>query len=139
MTLLAGPIIKILYGSAYLNSVNLLRIVVWFTTFSYMGSVRNIWILAEGKQKYLWMVNLMGALLNVILNAITIPYWGAMGAATASLVTQFFTNVITGIIIRPISDNNRLILRSLNPMVMIRVARSALKKAPNEIDTSEKN
>ena len=139
MTLLAGPIIKILYGSAYLNSVNLLRIVVWFTTFSYMGSVRNIWILAEGKQKYLWMVNLMGALLNVILNAITIPYWGAMGAATASLVTQFFTNVITGIIIRPISHNNRLVLRSLNPKHLRYVLRSVLRKTSNEADTSEKS
>ena len=132
MTLLAEPIIKILYGSAYLSSVDLLRLVVWFTTFSYMGSVRNIWILAEGKQKYLWMVNLMGASLNVILNALTIPYWGAMGAAAASLLTQFFTNVVTGIIIRPISYNNRLILRSLNPMLLWRTLKGALKNSKGD-------
>ena len=139
MTLLAEPIIQILYGSAYLSSVNLLRLVVWFTTFSYMGSVRNIWILSEGKQKYLWMVNLMGASLNILLNALTIPYWGAMGAAAASLITQFFTNVVTGMIIRPISYNNRLILRSLNPMLLVQVARSVLKKAPSKSDSSETN
>ena len=132
MTLLAEPIIKILYGSAYLSSVSLLRLVVWFTTFSYMGSVRNIWILSEGKQKYLWLVNLMGASLNILLNALTIPYWGAMGAAAASLVTQFFTNVITGIIIRPISYNNRLILRSLNPTVMWRLAKNTLKNSKGD-------
>lgn len=137
MTLLAKPIIQILYGSAYLDSVNLLRLVVWFTTFSYMGSVRNIWILSEGKQKYLWMVNLMGASLNILLNAITIPYWGAMGAAFASLLTQFFTNVVTGMLIRPISYNNRLILRSLNPLVLWRLATSVLKKSPAKESSSE--
>ena len=137
MTLLAKPIIQILYGSAYLDSVNLLRLVVWFTTFSYMGSVRNIWILSEGKQKYLWKVNLMGASLNIILNAITIPYMGAMGAAFASLLTQFFTNVVTGMLIRPISYNNRLILRSLNPLILWRLAKNALKKAPAKESSSE--
>lgn len=137
MTLLAEPIIQILYGSAYLPSVNLLRLVVWFTTFSYMGSVRNIWILSEGKQKHLWKINLMGASLNIILNAITIPYWGAMGAAAASLITQFFTNVVTGMLIRPISYNNRLILRSLNPLVLWHLATSVLKKAPAKESSSE--
>ena len=137
MTLLAKPIIQILYGSAYLDSVNLLRLVVWFTTFSYMGSVRNIWILSEGKQKYLWKVNLMGASLNIILNAITIPYMGAMGAAFASLLTQFFTNVVTGMLIRPISYNNRLILKSLNPLILWRLATSVLKKAPAKESSSE--
>ena len=37
MTLLADPIIKILYGAEYLPSIGILRLVVWFTTFSYMG------------------------------------------------------------------------------------------------------
>ena len=138
MTLLAEPIIRILYGAAYLPSVNMLRLVVWFTTFSYIGAVRNIWILAEGKQKYLWMINLSGATLNILLNTLMIPYWGAMGAALASLLTQFFTNVITGIIIRPISYNNYLMLKSLNPMVLWRLATSVMKKTPTDTTQDEK-
>ena len=45
------------------------------------------------------------------------PVCGAMGAAIASLFTQFFTNVILGFIIRPIRKNNELMLRSLNPKI----------------------
>ena len=47
MTLLANPIITILYGDSYRPAAQALQIIVWYTTFSYMGSVRNIWILAE--------------------------------------------------------------------------------------------
>lgn len=114
MTVFAKLIITILYGEAYGPAIPGLQLIVWYTTFSYFGSVRNIWILAEGKQKYLWIINLSGALTNVVLNAILIPFWGLNGAAIASLVTQIFTNVIVGYIIKPIRRNNRLMVKGLN-------------------------
>jgi Na+-driven multidrug efflux pump len=79
-----------------------------------LGAVRDIWILAEKKQKYLWIINLSGAAANVILNAVLIPIWGVNGAAVASLMTQIFTNVVMGWIVRPISPSNRLMLQSLS-------------------------
>ena len=115
MTVCAKPIVLILYGSKYINSITPLQIAVWFSTFSYYGAVRNIWILAENKQRYLWIINLSGAILNVVLNAILIPFFGASGAASASLVTQVFTNVIIGYILKPISYNNKLMYMGLNP------------------------
>ena len=114
MTILAKLIIFILYGSSYYASVSALRIVVWYTTFAYIGSVRNIWILAEEKQKYLWIINLSGALLNIVLNYILIPFMGINGAALASLFTQIFTNIIIGYIIKPIKDNKRILVQSIN-------------------------
>lgn len=65
-------------------------------SFSYLGTVRNIWILAEGKHKILWVLNLSGALLNIALNLLFIPVWGINGAALAALLTQIFTNVFLG-------------------------------------------
>lgn len=118
ITLLASPIIGILYGEAYTPAIGPLRLVVWYTTFSYLGSVRNIWMLAKGKQKYLWGINLSGALANVLLNWMLIPTMGAMGAALASLITQIFTNVIIGFVLRPIRENNRIMLQSLHPSVL---------------------
>lgn len=119
ITLFAKLIIQILYGSAYAPAVDPLKLVVWYTTFSYLGSVRNVWILAENKQKYLWIINLSGALTNVVLNCVFIPIIGTMGAALASLITQIFTNVAIGFIIKPIQHNNTLMLRSLDPREMI--------------------
>lgn len=128
ITLFSGLIIKILYGAAYSASINVLKLVVWYTTFSYLGSVRNIWILAEDKQKYLWIINLSGALANVALNYILIPIMGIMGAALASLVTQIFTNVIIGFIIRPIRYSNTLMLRALNPKEMTKAIKALIKR-----------
>lgn len=114
-TVLAKYIVGLLYGADYTASVPILRILVWYIAFSYMGTVRNVWILAEQKQKYLWIINLSGAVFNIILNAVLIPLWGACGAAFASLMTQFFANFILGFIIKPIRENNRLLLAGLNP------------------------
>lgn len=114
ITMFAPLIVHIMFGGDYTGSVMILRIVVWFTTFSYIGTVRNIWILAKGYQKYLWIINLSGALLNVLINLLLIPKYGAVGAAIASVVAQFFTNVIIGYIIRPLRKNNYLMIQSLN-------------------------
>lgn len=119
MSLFSKLIIRIMYGTAYARSADVLCLVVWYTTFSYIGSVRNIWMVAENKQRYLWIINMMGAIVNVVLNAVLIPVSGAMGAAMASLVTQIFTNVIVGFILKPIRYNNVLMIKALNPQNLL--------------------
>lgn len=118
-TVFSKLIVTILYGQAYLPSVRVLQILIWYIAFSYMGTVRNVWILAEDKQKYLWIINLSGALFNIVLNSVMIPFWGACGAAFASLLTQFFTNFILGFIIKPMKKNNELLLKGINPKFLI--------------------
>ena len=119
MTVFSELFIDVLYGADYAPAASALRVIVWYTTFAYIGSVRNIWILAKEKQKYLWIINLSGALANVVLNLILIPLWGIVGAALASLITQIFANIIIGFIIRPIRHNNLLMFKSLNPKILL--------------------
>ena len=121
MTVFAKPITLIFYGNQYVNAVKALQIVVWYTTFSYLGAVRNIWILANEKQHYLWKINFCGAVLNIILNYILIPSFGILGAASASLITQFCTNVVVGFVLSEIRDNNALMLKGANPRLLIEV------------------
>ena len=80
-----------------------------------MGSVRNIWILAEQKQKMLWKINLSGALLNIIANYILIPIIGINGAAIASVGTQFFVNFALCFVIPSLRPVGRLSLEAINP------------------------
>jgi O-antigen/teichoic acid export membrane protein len=127
-TLLAKPIVWILYGDAYLNAVPVLRIQVWNIAFSYMGAVRNIWILGEGKYPLLWRINLTGAVTNVVLNAVLIPLWGACGAAVAAVLTQMITNFVLGFLMGGIRRNNRLILRGMNPRILLELAETSRAK-----------
>lgn len=119
LTLLSGPVVRLLYGQAYTPAIPLLRIITWYSAFSYMGSVRNIWMLAEEKQRYLWMINLTGAVMNVIGNLLLIPAGGAAGAAISSVLTQFFTNFLLCLIFRPIRPTAKLIWASLDPRLIL--------------------
>lgn len=124
MTLLAKPIIFVLFGKSYLPAVPVLQIAVWFSTFGYYGVVRNIWILGEQKQKYLWIINLTGALTNVFMNYILIPIWGAIGAAVASLITQIVSNVILCFVIKEFRPLGMIMLRSLHPKALLELLKS---------------
>ncbi len=115
MSLFSKQIITFMYGADYYQAIDALKIIVWFTTFSYLGEVRNIWILSHNLQKYLLVINFCGAISNVILNSLLIPVFGINGAAVASLTTQVFINVIIGFIIRPIRANNALMINGCNP------------------------
>ena len=127
-TVFSELIIRILYGAEYAAAAGVLGLVVWYTTFSYLGPIRNIWMLAEGKQKYLWRINFSGALANVLLNAVFIPLMGVMGAALASLLTQIFTNVIVGFIMKPMRKSNALLLRGCNPMPLLHYLGKTVRK-----------
>lgn len=116
-TVFAKQIILILYGAEYLAAVPALQILSWQVAFSYMGPVRNIWILAEEKHNRLWVINLWGAVTNIALNLGLIPLWGACGAAAASVMTQIATNFLLGFILKDMRPNNRLLLLGLNPRV----------------------
>lgn len=114
-TAFAKPIVMVLYGRDYLDAAALMGILSAFFLFSTIGVVRNIWILSENRNRWLWVINLSGAVLNMGLNWVMIPLWGIQGAAIASFLTQFFANFLMGYLIRPMKDHNRLLLQGMNP------------------------
>ncbi len=119
LTIFSKLIVNILYGADYAATIPLLRVLAWYLIFSYIGLVRNVWILAEEKERHLWKINLGGAIVNLVLNFILIPILGAIGSAITALVTQIFTNVIMGYLIKPIRENNTLMVKSLNPKCLL--------------------
>ena len=131
-TLGAPWIIAFLYGDAYSGAVPVLRVLNGYFVFSCMGLVRNVWILAHRKQNWLWLLNLAGAVVNVLLNLWWIPRAGAVGAAAASLVTQLFANLLMGWLLRPLRENNVLLLRGLNPVFLLEEGSQLWKKRRKE-------
>ena len=105
--------IRILYGDAYAPAGLPLKIVTWYTAFSYLGVARNAWIVCEEKQKYLKYLYIVAAIMNVILNFIMIPFWGAAGAASASLITQIFTSIVLPLFIKGMKRNSILMLQAI--------------------------
>ena len=111
--LMAEPMVKLLYGEAYLPAVWPLRIVVWYTAFSYLGGARSAWMVCENRQIYLNIIYASAAVINVALNWMLIPVWGASGAAFATLVTQIATSILLPLLIPKLRPNALLILEAL--------------------------
>lgn len=121
-------IIIIIYGKSYLPAITLFKIIIWYVPFSYIGGIRDIWLLAEDNQKYLVKINFIGIIMNFVLNIVLIKLYGAIGAAIATLFTQIFINIIVSEIYKEIKINNRFIIKAFNIKRFCNIILSILKK-----------
>lgn len=112
-TVLAKPLISILYGEKYLPAIAPLRIITWYTAFSYLGVARNAWVVSKERQKYLFGIYASSAAANVILNYLLIPSMGASGAAIASLAAQVLTTMVVPFFIKDMRENSMLMLDAI--------------------------
>ena len=109
----AKPMVRILYGTEYLPVVAPLRIVTWYTTFSYFGVARNAWIVCENKQRYLLALYLSAAVANICLNCLLIPRFGSIGAAYSSLLSQIVSSIVVPMFMKEFRPNVRLITEGI--------------------------
>lgn len=112
ITICAPVIIMILYGDAYVLATGTLRILIWYTVFSMIGTARGIWILCEKKNKFVWRYLIVGSAVNVILNAILIPYMGINGAAVATVIAQFTSAIIAPVFYKETRIHTKYVLES---------------------------
>lgn len=113
ITIVAPLAIRILYGEAYAQSAEILSISVWAGLFATLGSARSIWLVAENLQKYTISYTLAGCVINVTLNAILIPVYGAFGAAFATLIAQAISNTIVLMFFKETRKSSIMILKSI--------------------------
>ncbi len=127
-TVFAESIISILYGESYLEAAGPLRIVTWYTGFSYLGVARNAWIVSQNKQRHLLKIYFSAAVCSVVLNSVLIPPLGAAGAALTSLAAQLVTIMIVPFLIRELRPNALMILEAMNPASAFSTIRNMLRE-----------
>lgn len=106
-------LISALYGGAYIPATEPLKIVTWYTAFAYLGVARNAWIVCENKQKYLKYMYAGAVIINIFLNIVFIPKYGASGSAMASLITQIFTSIIFPSLFKDMRPNAKLMIDAI--------------------------
>src|SRR5690606_21458771 len=87
VSLVAEPVIQLLYGEAYLQSAIILEIHVWAGIFIFMRALFSKWLIAENILKFSLVTHGLGALVNLVLNYYMIPVWGGIGAAYATVIS----------------------------------------------------
>lgn len=89
MTFLSTPIVKLLFGEAFVASGPVLAIHIWAAVFVFLGEASSRWFLAENRLFMSFQRTLLGAIVNVVLNFLLIPAYGPIGAAVATVTAQF--------------------------------------------------
>lgn len=86
----AMPILKILYGSEFVQASASLQILIWPLVLFPMANIYGNALIAGHRQSIDFWINVMAALFNIGLNAILIPRYGYLGAALATLFSIVF-------------------------------------------------
>lgn len=84
----AGWIVTTIYGSAYADAAPVLALHFWSAIFVTLGVLQSLWFVATNQTRISFYRTLTGAAVNVFLNLLLIPAYGAVGAALATLVAQ---------------------------------------------------
>ncbi|HWA27696.1 MAG TPA: flippase [Lacunisphaera sp.] len=83
-----GPLAtRVLFGAAYAGAAALLPWLAFRLFFANLGVARSVFITNEGLFRFGLVTALAGAVVNLGLNVLLVPRWGARGAIIASYVS----------------------------------------------------
>lgn len=88
----AEPIIVLLFGIEYQPAGVLLALLSIRLFFANMGVARGTYIVTENLMKFSMLTMILGTIVNIYLNYVLIPNYGARGAIVATIVS-FFTTI----------------------------------------------
>jgi O-antigen/teichoic acid export membrane protein len=101
----ADSIFQLFLGDKYDNSIPIFKILVWFLAIVFIyGPISNS-LVAKNRIKFLVYLNMFMIILNVVLNFILIPDYGAKGAAMTTIVCEIMILVSTILYSKKIGDN----------------------------------
>ena len=94
---LSGAAVRLLYGEKFLPLVPVLQILLAGVAVATLGGVASSLIYALDEQPFIAKFGTAIAVLNLLLDLILIPRWGAMGAAIANSTAQVLA-VMVGLV-----------------------------------------
>ncbi|WP_075983030.1 flippase [Bacillus massilinigeriensis] len=112
ITALAKPIILLIFGSQFTESIGVLIILIWSRIFSLIGTARSIWLISENQIKYLKYFIGIGAIVNVVCNLVLIPKYGAVGAAVGTIFAEVLSSTFALLIFRETRPLFKLLVES---------------------------
>jgi O-antigen/teichoic acid export membrane protein len=108
-------IITLIYGPEFIRAADILSISVWAGTFAMLGTVRSLWLINENLQKYNLVFMSAGMIVNIALNFLLIPGIGSIGAAIATLVSQFLVGFLSSLFFKETKDSFFMTVKAFNP------------------------
>ncbi|NPA41724.1 MAG: flippase [Aquificae bacterium] len=93
-------IITTLFSYEYKQSVAVLNILSFAIIFTTSGMLWARWLIAENLEKYGFLFNTFGTIINIILNFFLISIYGIEGAAISTLISSIVANYVSHILVK---------------------------------------
>lgn len=94
MLAISSPtLLPLVYGHPYTHSVAVLQIMAWTSVFGFQNYILWYGVLASHQERPAFAVQAAGLIVNVGINAVVIPLYGANGAAASLVVSDLIVVV----------------------------------------------
>jgi O-antigen/teichoic acid export membrane protein len=90
----APLLVRLLYGQQYDGADHILIIHIWSSVFVFIGVGSSYWFVLHNLQRILLLKTVAGAILNIILNMVLIPEYGAVGSSVATLLAYMMSSYL---------------------------------------------
>ncbi len=94
ITLLAEPIILLIYKSSFLPSVLVLQILIWTIPITFLNYIFGSILPAMNRQTTLLKITFVSMVFNIALNILVIPNYSYVGAAVATVLTEIMVIIM---------------------------------------------
>ncbi|MBN2356558.1 flippase [candidate division KSB1 bacterium] len=119
VALLVPHFVTLLYGAAYAPAAGVLRWHGWALLFVFMTSAGSRYFLVENRQKTLLLINVTGAVGNILFNLWLIPALGIRGAAISTVLSYSMAGFFACALFRGARPNFYMLCNSMNPCTVI--------------------
>ena len=101
-----------LYGEAFSSAGIILRVYAISVIFLFQWIARGRWVLAENLQSITFYYMAFGAVVNIVLNFFFIQSMGLIGAAIATVITQFLITLVIPLFFAKMRNATWMLYRS---------------------------
>ena len=106
-------IINLMYGNAFSNASEVLTLIMLALTFTSVGIVNSLYIYYYNLQRFVTLVTILGAVLNLVLCFSLIKLFGLSGAVYSTVITYVFINYVVFLFIPNFKPMFNLINKSV--------------------------
>ena len=129
VVIFGGPLATLLLGTEYSRVGKILTVHILASVFVFLGVGESLWTVNESLEKLSMYRTLAGAIVNVVLNVILIPRYGALGTAWATLAAYAVATTIGNFFHPDTRPVFWMQVRSLSPMSWVAALRVDLQRS----------
>jgi len=128
MFLFPEATIGFFFGAKYVSAAPALQILALGFMFHTFLGLNGLSLVVIGESRFVMYSTLISAVINVVLNALLIPLYGIEGAATATAVSYFVTNVLNSLRLYQRTEIHPFSWNYVKPLVVSFVLLGVIKR-----------